>query len=73
MRGSIVNMRSFQGGPTMKLIQLLGRLAKDEDGAALVEYTVLLGILLVAVIVTIGLVGTWISGQWTTLNSKLPT
>jgi pilus assembly protein Flp/PilA len=56
----------------MKAIQLLKRLAKDEDGAALLEYTVLLGILLVAVIATITLVGTWISGQWTALNSALP-
>jgi pilus assembly protein Flp/PilA len=56
----------------MKALQLLGRLAKDEDGAALLEYTVLLGILLVAVIATITLVGTWISGQWTSLNSALP-
>jgi pilus assembly protein Flp/PilA len=56
----------------MKALQLLKRLAKDEDGAALLEYTVLLGILLVAVIATITLVGTWISGQWTALNSALP-
>jgi pilus assembly protein Flp/PilA len=46
-------------------------LAKDEDGAALIEYTVLLGILLIAVIATIVLVGTWISGKWTSLNSTL--
>ena len=57
----------------MKAIQLLKRLAKDEDGAALLEYTVLLGILLVAVIATITLVGAWISGQWTALNGALPT
>jgi pilus assembly protein Flp/PilA len=57
----------------MKALQLLKRLAKDEDGAALLEYTVLLGILLVAVIATITLVGAWISGQWTSLNSALPT
>lgn len=50
---------------------LLKDLASDEDGAALIEYTVLLGILLVAVIVTIGLVGTWIGTQWTNLNGKL--
>ena len=46
-------------------------LIKDEDGAALIEYTVLLGILLVAVIATIGLVGGWISGKWTLLQSHL--
>ena len=47
-------------------------LHRDEDGAALIEYTVLLGILVVAVIGTIGLVGTWINGQWTTLQTTLP-
>ena len=57
----------------MKVIGLLKRLAKDEDGAALLEYTVLLGILLVAVIATITLVGAWITGQWTTLHAALPT
>ena len=55
-----------------KVMRLIGRLGRDEDGAALVEYTVLLGILLVAVIVTIGLVGTWISGKWTALEAALP-
>jgi pilus assembly protein Flp/PilA len=44
---------------------------KDEDGAALIEYTVLLGILLIAVIAIIGAVGVWISGQWTALNTAL--
>ena len=41
---------------------------KDEDGAALIEYTVLLGILLIAVITVITAVGGWISGQWSALN-----
>jgi pilus assembly protein Flp/PilA len=50
----------------------LQKIGQDEEGAALVEYTVLLGILLVAVITTIGLVGTWISGKWTALNNALP-
>jgi pilus assembly protein Flp/PilA len=49
----------------------LQRLGRDEDGAALIEYTVLLGILLVAVIATIGFVGTWVSGKWTALNAAL--
>jgi pilus assembly protein Flp/PilA len=53
-------------------VNLLRRLSKDEDGAALIEYTVLLGILLIAVIATIGLVGTWINNQWTNLNASLP-
>ena len=48
------------------------RLGKDEDGAALVEYTVLLGVLLVAVIAVIGSVGAWIGGQWSSLCKALP-
>jgi pilus assembly protein Flp/PilA len=56
----------------VKAKSLITRLGKDEEGAALVEYTVLLGILLVGVIVTIGLVGTWISTKWTALDAALP-
>jgi pilus assembly protein Flp/PilA len=44
---------------------------KDEDGAALIEYTVLLGILLIAVIAVITAVGHWINNEWTALNGAL--
>jgi pilus assembly protein Flp/PilA len=54
-----------------RTVQLLIRLGRDEDGAALVEYTVLLGIMLVAVITTIGLVGGWMSNKWTALWTAL--
>ena len=52
-------------------MNLLRRLGKDEDGASLIEYTVLVGILLIAVIATIGTVGTWINGQWSSLCRAL--
>lgn len=55
-----------------KAWNLLRKVGQDEEGAALIEYTVLLGILVVAVIVTIGLVGTWVAGQWTGLQGQLP-
>ena len=55
----------------MKQFHLLKDVTADEEGAALIEYTVLLGILLVAVIVTIGLVGTWIKTKWTALQGQL--
>jgi pilus assembly protein Flp/PilA len=55
-----------------KILALVQKIKNDEEGAALIEYTVLLGIMLVAVIATIVLVGTWISTQWTTLESTLP-
>ena len=54
-----------------KARDLIRRLGKDEEGAALIEYTVLLAILLIAVIATIGLVGTWINGKWTALQGQL--
>jgi pilus assembly protein Flp/PilA len=60
------------GSIKVATMQLIERLANDEDGAALLEYTVLLGILLVAVIAVIGSVGGWISNQWTNLNAALP-
>lgn len=56
-----------------KTVRLLARLRQDEEGAALVEYTVLLGIMLVAVITTIGLVGGWMSTKWTALWHALQT
>jgi pilus assembly protein Flp/PilA len=60
------------GGKSMRnAMQLMKRFARDEDGAALVEYTVLLGIMLVAVITTIGLVGGWMSTKWTALWTAL--
>jgi pilus assembly protein Flp/PilA len=54
------------------VIKLLTQLKSDEDGASLIEYTVLLSILLVAVIAVIVGVGGWINGQWTNLNAALP-
>jgi pilus assembly protein Flp/PilA len=55
-----------------KGIEIIKKLVKDEEGAALIEYTVLLGILLVAVIATINLVGKWVSTKWVALNASLP-
>jgi pilus assembly protein Flp/PilA len=54
-----------------QLSKLVRRLGKDEEGAALIEYTVLLAILLIAVIGTIGLVGHWINTKWTALQAHL--
>jgi pilus assembly protein Flp/PilA len=51
---------------------LFKRLRRDEDGASLIEYTVLLAILLIAVIGIITAVGVWINGKWSALNSALP-
>jgi len=59
------------GARTEKVMHTIEKFARDESGAALIEYTVLLGILVVAVIATIGAVGTWVNGRWTALNTSL--
>jgi pilus assembly protein Flp/PilA len=51
--------------------QLIKKLKRDENGAALVEYTVLLGVMLVAVISTIVLVGGWVNTKWSALWTAL--
>ncbi len=53
------------------MIKLINQLKSDEDGASLVEYTVLLGILLIAVIAIIVAVGKWINTTWATLNTSI--
>jgi pilus assembly protein Flp/PilA len=57
------------------MIQKIGkdllRLRHDESGAAMVEYTVLLGLITVAVIILIVGVAGWVSNKWTHLNSTL--
>ena len=54
-----------------KVVSNLDRFARDEDGAALIEYTVLIGLMLVGVVATVTAVGTWVSGRWTALNTAL--
>jgi len=47
--------------------RLVCQLRKDENGAALVEYTVLLG-RVIAIIIG---VGGWINNHWSVLNAQL--
>jgi len=54
-----------------KVLNLAKRLVTGEDGAALLEYTALLGILLVATITTIIAISGWVTNQWTSLNASL--
>jgi pilus assembly protein Flp/PilA len=55
-----------------EVVNFIKRLKRDADGASLIEYTVLLAILLVAVIAIITGVGGWILNQWSNLNVALP-
>ena len=47
------------------------RFAKDESGAALVEYGILVGLIAVVCITAVTLLGTTINGVFTTINTAL--
>lgn len=46
-------------------------LSRDERGATLVEYTILVGLLAATLILTITFVGGWVSDKWDSLDSTL--
>ena len=54
-----------------KYMAKLANFMNDEEGAALIEYTVLLGVMLVAVIAIIVGVGSWVKTHWTSLSNSL--
>ena len=55
----------------VKFIKLLDQVRKDEDGTALLEYAILLGIVAVAAIGWISGLGTWVSNQFSSLCGSL--
>ena len=54
-----------------KMRIFMNRFAADECGATMVEYTILIGMMLVAVIGFIVIVGGWVTTQWSTLAAAL--
>lgn len=53
------------------LVKLAKQFKSDENGAAFVEYTVLLGIMLVGVIAVISTIGTDLKGYWNSLQTAV--
>ena len=51
----------------------LEHLRRDEDGVTMLEYTILLGIITVAVIASVVTAGNWVAGKWSTLEAALKT
>ncbi|RUM96357.1 Flp family type IVb pilin [Pseudaminobacter arsenicus] len=54
-----------------KLMAMARQFRDDEDGAAMVEYTILLGIITVAVVGSVVIVGGWVGTKWTALSGTL--
>ena len=55
-----------------KVLELARQFRDDDNGAAMVEYTILLGMITVAVIASIVIVGAWVTGRWSALAAALP-
>ena len=52
-----------------RLWGLLARTRKDENGATMIEYSILIGIITAAAIGAIVLMGGYVASQWATLCS----
>ena len=55
----------------MKVETDLHTFIADEGGAAFIEYTALLGVILAVGILVLSAVGNWANNRWTALNSQL--
>lgn len=53
------------------LTQIAKSLHEDESGAAFIEYTALLGVILAVGLAVLAAVGTWASGKWILLANQL--
>lgn len=51
---------------------LFARFLKNESGATAIEYGLIAGLIAVAIITAVGLVGTDITGVFNTIADKLP-
>lgn len=56
---------------TTRLHDLKDRLSKDMSGASLVEYSILIGLITVAVVGMISAVGGQVNAKWTALNTAM--
>ncbi len=54
-----------------KLLNLARGLHNDESGAAFIEYTVLLGVILAVGVASVAAMGTWANGKWTGLRTAV--
>lgn len=50
---------------------LLAKFVRDERGLETVEYAIITGLIVAATITAIATLGTWVSGQFSGLNTKL--
>jgi Flp pilus assembly pilin Flp len=63
---------SDDGGTAVQYSRLLiSRLLRDEDGAEVLEYALVLGLISIVAISLIAQVGTKVVARWTSINSNM--
>lgn len=53
------------------IVSTLRSFNDDDSGAAFIEYTALLGVILAVGIILLSLVGNWANNRWSILNNQL--
>jgi len=51
--------------------ECLANFSDDERGVTMLEYTILIGIITVAVILSVVFAGSWVASEWAVLTSAL--
>jgi pilus assembly protein Flp/PilA len=64
-------LKRNKGKDMKKLMTIARQFRDDEEGAAMIEYTVLIGLITAGVILMIVAVGGWVTTEWTALNTTL--
>ena len=54
-----------------KFTALISKFAREDDGAALIEYTILIGIVAIAAVAAAAGIGGWIGPRWVALCTAL--
>jgi pilus assembly protein Flp/PilA len=54
-----------------KFNAIVARFLREEEGASLIEYSILIGLITALVIAIIVVVGTWVQNAWSDLNAQL--
>ena len=61
----------MKGGKIMKVLEILKRFIKDEQGLETVEYAIITGLIVAATITAIGILGGWVTEQFEAINTEV--
>ena len=53
------------------MMNLVKKFVREEEGAAMVEYAIIIGIIAVGVVAIVASIGAWVHGRFETLDGEL--